>query len=66
MNDIKKLLILCNKSLNKNGVIFISNLDTYKNEFSPNYRLKYTNKYIQNNYENIYEEDVWVIKKRIN
>tara|TARA_B100000579_G_scaffold431457_1_gene446528 strand:- start:1468 stop:2172 length:705 start_codon:yes stop_codon:yes gene_type:complete len=32
MNDIKKLLILCNKSLNKNGVIFISNLDTYKNE----------------------------------
>ena len=32
MNDIKKLLLLCDKSLNKNGVIFISNLDTYKNE----------------------------------
>ena len=32
MSDIKKLLILCDKSLNKNGVIFISNLDTYKNE----------------------------------
>ena len=32
MSDIKKLLLLCNKSLNKNGVIFISNLDTYKNE----------------------------------
>ena len=47
-----------------NNQIVIS--DTYKNEFSPNYRLKYTNKYIQNNYENIYEEDVWVIKKRIN
>tara|TARA_B100000214_G_scaffold255545_1_gene188223 strand:- start:241 stop:945 length:705 start_codon:yes stop_codon:yes gene_type:complete len=32
MSDIKKLLLLCDKSLNKNGVIFISNLDTYKNE----------------------------------
>ena len=40
--------------------------DTYENEFSPSYRLKYTNKYIQDNYENIYEEDVWVIKKKIN
>ena len=32
MNEIKKLLFLCNKSLNKNGVIFILNLDSYKNE----------------------------------
>ena len=40
--------------------------DTYKNEFSPSYRLKYINKYIQDNYENIYEEDVWIIKKRLN
>ena len=46
-----------------NAQIVIS--DTYENEFSPSYRLKYTNKYIQDNYENIYEEDVWVIKKKI-
>ena len=50
--------------LMSNTQIVIS--DTYKNEFSPSYRLKYTNKYIQDNYENIYEEDVWIIKKRLN
>ena len=32
MSEIKKLLFLCNKSLNKNGVILTINLDTYKNE----------------------------------
>ena len=50
--------------LMSNTQIVIS--DTYKNEFSPSYRLKYINKYIQDNYENIYEEDVWIIKKRLN
>tara|TARA_B100001121_G_scaffold285859_1_gene281934 strand:- start:239 stop:2038 length:1800 start_codon:yes stop_codon:yes gene_type:complete len=59
----KKNQIKFNK-LMSNTQIVIS--DTYKNEFSPAYRLKYTNKYIQDNYENIYEEDVWIIKKRLN
>tara|TARA_Y100000591_G_scaffold271348_1_gene246491 strand:+ start:920 stop:2719 length:1800 start_codon:yes stop_codon:yes gene_type:complete len=59
----KKNQIKFNK-LMSNTQIVIS--DTYKNEFSPAYRLKYTNKYIEDNYENIYEEDVWIIKKRLN
>ena len=51
-----------NKSMS-NTQIVIS--DTNKNEFSPSYRLEYTDRYIQDNYENIYKEDVWIIKKRI-
>ena len=51
-----------NKSMS-NTQIVIS--DTNKNEFSPSYRLEYTNRYIQDNYENIYKEGIWIIKKRI-
>ena len=51
-----------NKSMS-NTQIVIS--DTNKNEFSPSYRLEYTDRYIQDNYENIYKEGIWIIKKRI-
>ena len=51
-----------NESMSNTQIVI---LDTNKNEFSPSYRLKYTDRYIQDNYENIYKEDVWIIKKRI-
>ena len=52
-----------NKNLN-NSQIIIS--DTYKHNFSPNFRLIYLRDYINNHYSDIYSEDVWIIKKRNN
>ena len=57
----------------KNQIKFINSLDktdiiisdTYEHKFSSNYRLKYAKEYINRNYSNIYEEDVWIIKKKI-
>ena len=50
------------KNLN-NSQIIIS--DTYKHNFSPNFRLIYLRDYINNHYSDIYSEDVWIIKKEI-
>ena len=57
----------------KNQIKFINSLDktdiiisdTYEHKFSSNYRLKYVKEYINRNYSNIYEQDVWIIKKKI-
>ena len=51
------------KNLN-NIQIIIS--DTYKHNFSPNFRLIYLRDYINKHYSDIYSEDVWIIKKRNN
>ena len=47
-----------------NTRIIISDISNHS--FSPNYRLKFTKNYIDNYYENIYAEDIWIIKRKIN
>ena len=37
----------------------------FEHKFSSNYRLKYAKEHINRNYSNTYEQDVWIIKKKI-
>ena len=58
----KKSQIKFINSLNKTDIVIS---DTYEHKFSSNYRLKYAKEHINRNYSNIYEQDVWIIKKKI-
>tara|TARA_B100000579_G_scaffold51736_1_gene35967 strand:+ start:3257 stop:5104 length:1848 start_codon:yes stop_codon:yes gene_type:complete len=58
----KKSQIKLINSLDKTNIVIS---DTHEHKFSSNYRLKYAKEYINKNYSNIYEQDVWIIKKKI-